>query len=54
MCNAYRWCKLNEKELTQVYLDEMRRDFPPSELKPLSTEKAERESSHSNRIDFAG
>lgn len=36
MCNAYRWRKLNEKELTQVYLDEMRRDFPPTELKPLS------------------
>ncbi len=26
----------NEKELTRVYLDEMRRDFPPTELKPLS------------------
>ena len=32
----YSWRKLNEKELTKVYLDEMRRDFPPSELKPLS------------------
>ena len=30
------WKKLNEKELTQVYMNEMRRDFPPSELKPLS------------------
>lgn len=30
------WKKLTADELTQVYLDEMRRDFPPSELKPLS------------------
>ncbi len=32
----YSWRKLDEKELTRVYLDEMRRDFPPTELKPLS------------------
>ena len=32
----YSWRRLNETELTKVYLDEMRRDFPPSELKPLS------------------
>ena len=30
------WKKLTADELTRVYLDEMRRDFPPSELKPLS------------------
>ena len=36
MNKQYVWRKLNEKELTRVYLDEMRRDFPPSELKPLS------------------
>ena len=36
MSKAYSWRKLNEKELTKVYLDEMRRDFPPAELKPLS------------------
>ena len=36
MSKVYSWRKLNEKELTQVYLDEMRRDFPPTELKPLS------------------
>lgn len=36
MSKTYNWRKLNEKELTQVYLDEMRRDFPPTELKPLS------------------
>ena len=36
MSKAYSWRKLNEKELTRVYLDEMRRDFPPTELKPLS------------------
>ena len=36
MSKVYSWRKLNEKELTRVYLDEMHRDFPPSELKPLS------------------
>ena len=36
MSKVYSWRKLNEKELTRVYLDEMRRDFPQSELKPLS------------------
>ena len=32
----FTWKKLTADELTRVYLDEMRRDFPPSELKPLS------------------
>ena len=36
MSKVYSWRKLNEKELPRVYLDEMRRDFPPTELKPLS------------------
>ena len=31
------WRLLTAGELTRVYLDEMRRDFPPTELKPLST-----------------
>lgn len=30
------WRLLTASELTRVYLDEMRRDFPPTELKPLS------------------
>ena len=30
------WRLLTADELTRVYLDEMRRDFPQSELKPLS------------------
>ena len=30
------WRLLTARELTRVYLDEMRRDFPPTELKPLS------------------
>ena len=30
------WRLLTAPELTDVYLNEMRRDFPPSELKPLS------------------
>ena len=30
MSKTYNWRKLNEKELTRVYLDEMRRDFPPT------------------------
>ena len=30
------WRLLTAGELTKVYLNEMRRDFPPSELKPLS------------------
>ena len=33
---TFTWKKLAADELTRVYLDEMRRDFPPSELKPLS------------------
>ena len=28
------WRLLTAGELTRVYLDEMRRDFPPTELKP--------------------
>ena len=32
----FTWKKLTADELTRLYLDEMRRDFPPSELKPLS------------------
>ena len=36
MSKVYSWRELNEKELTRVYLGEMRRDFPPTELKPLS------------------
>ena len=36
MSKHYTWRRLTEKELTDVYLNEMRRDFPPSELKPLS------------------
>ena len=31
------WRLLTAGEFTRVYLDEMRRDFPPTELKPLST-----------------
>ena len=34
--NTLTWRLLNADELTRVYLDEMRRDFPPTELKPLS------------------
>ena len=30
------WRLLTAEELTRVYLNEMRRDFPPTELKPLS------------------
>ena len=30
------WRPLTADELTRVYLEEMRRDFPPTELKPLS------------------
>ena len=30
------WRRLTADELTRVYLNEMRRDFPPTELKPLS------------------
>ena len=33
---TFTWKKPTADELTRVYLDEMRRDFPPSELKPLS------------------
>ena len=32
----WSWRLLNAEQLTNVYLNEMRRDFPPSELKPLS------------------
>lgn len=35
MEKQYSWRKLNRDELTRVYCSEMRRDFPPSELKPL-------------------
>ena len=28
---TFTWKKLTADELTRVYLDEMRRDFPPSE-----------------------
>ena len=34
--NKLTWRLLTADELTKVYLEEMRRDFPPSELKPLS------------------
>lgn len=33
---ALTWRRLSAEELTRVYLEEMRRDFPPGELKPLS------------------
>lgn len=33
----WTWRQLTAEELTQVYLHEMRRDFPAGELKPLST-----------------
>ena len=33
---TFTWKKLAADELTRVYLDELHRDFPPSELKPLS------------------
>ena len=36
MITAYTWRKLTAQELTDVYLQEMRRDFPAGELKPLS------------------
>jgi GNAT superfamily N-acetyltransferase len=35
MNRALTWRLLNETELTQVYNEQMRRDFPPEELKPL-------------------
>ena len=34
--NTLTWRLLTAEELTSVYLNEMRRDFPPTELKPLS------------------
>ena len=34
--NTLTWRLLTAEELTRVYLHEMRRDFPPTELKPLS------------------
>ena len=34
--NTLTWRLLTAEELTRVYLNEMRRDFPPAELKPLS------------------
>ena len=33
---TFTWRLLTGPELTDVYLHEMRRDFPPTELKPLS------------------
>ena len=33
---SFVWRMLTGPELTDVYLNEMRRDFPPTELKPLS------------------
>lgn len=36
MSKTLTWRLLTADELTKVYLEEMRRDFPPSELKPLS------------------
>lgn len=36
MITSYTWRKLTAQELTDVYLQEMRRDFPAGELKPLS------------------
>ncbi len=36
MSQTLTWRLLTADELTRVYLDEMRRDFPASELKPLS------------------
>ena len=34
--NTLTWRLLTADALTRVYLEEMRRDFPPTELKPLS------------------
>ena len=34
--NTLTWRLLTAEELTRVYLNEMRRDFSPTELKPLS------------------
>ena len=37
MCTkTFTWRLLTDQELTEVYLNEMRRDFPAGELKPLS------------------
>ena len=37
MCTkTFTWRLLTGQELTEVYLNEMRRDFPAGELKPLS------------------
>ena len=37
MCTkTFTWRLLTGPELTEVYLNEMRRDFPAGELKPLS------------------
>lgn len=37
MCiKTFTWRLLTGPELTEVYLNEMRRDFPAGELKPLS------------------
>ena len=36
MSKTYTWRLLTPGELTDVYLQEMRRDFPAGELKPLS------------------
>lgn len=36
MSKTFTWRLLTARELTDVYLQEMRRDFPAGELKPLS------------------
>ena len=36
MNKTFTWRLLTPGELTDVYLQEMRRDFPAGELKPLS------------------
>ena len=36
MNKTFAWRLLTPGELTDVYLQEMRRDFPAGELKPLS------------------
>ena len=50
MCTkTFTWRLLTGPELTEVYLNEMRRDFPAGELKPLSmilTSEAEAPPTH--------
>ncbi len=36
MSRQYTWRRLSAGEVTDIYRDEMRRDFPAGELKPLS------------------